>query len=357
MVIQQIELYNYRNYTRLEAQFSPNINVIIGNNGQGKTNLVEALFYVCNLDSFRTHKVSQLIQNNNEFAGICAKVCRKSVCHSIKIVLTPKGKQVLVDNSPSRKVSEYVLSFFAIPFTPDDVQLFKGPPQDRRRFLDRVLSFIQKVYFQDLQEYSKVLVQKNALLKQKKNEQIGIWNQLLSQYGHRIVEQRLRFVEELNKNLSSICQKITGRRDNLELYYHPSIAGDEKSFNKSLEEVKERELRYGYSLLGPHRDDYYLKLDNKLDREYFSQGELRITNLSLKMAINQLLSSRDGFHPVLIFDDMLSELDDNVSRLLLSYCSGLKNQIFVTSTALPQNMYSAKIFHVSDAKVTINKSI
>jgi len=357
MIIHTLELHHFRNYSHLEVAFSPDFNFIYGNNGHGKTNIVEALYYLCNLDSFRTRKILPLLQNQQEFALLKSSIERKNVLYSIQINLSKKGKKVLLNKKHSRKTSEHILSFFSLAFTPEDVNLFRSIPNERRRFFDRALSFVDSSYFVNMQELNQVLAQKNALLKRKNVSQILIWNELLSKISQKVGKQRHEFVQAINQCLTGFFRRMTGRSEKLILKYQPSFGeknyGNQEQIIAALQKGLEREMNYGHTLLGPHRDDYRLFLDNKGDRDFFSQGELRITNLSLKMSINQLLSERYNFYPVLIFDDLFSELDPKVNGKMLQFFSELKNQIFITSTDLPPNStLHGKTIHVSNGQLS-----
>ena len=357
MVIHTLELHHFRNYTRLKIEFSPQINFIWGSNGQGKTNLVEALYYLCNLDSFRTRKTLPLLQEKNEFALLKSSVERNSVLFSIQINLFKKGKKVLLNQKLSQKASQHVLSFFSLAFTAEDVPLFRAHPHERRRFFDRTLSFIDASYFSDIQELNQVCEQKNALLKRKEFSQIPLWNELLLKISQKVIRRRYDFVQALNRDLSNFFEKMTGRSEKLLLVYQPSFG--EKCYEhpqlmiEMLQKIMERELKYGYALLGPHRDDYRLFLDDRGDRDFFSQGELRVTNLSLKMSINQLFSERYSFYPVLIFDDLFSELDPSVNENVLQFFRQLKNQIFITSTDVPPKLLArGKTIHIANGNLS-----
>lgn len=356
MVIHNLELRYFRNYAHLEIEFSPHMNFIHGNNGHGKTNIVEALYYLCNLDSFRTRKILPLLQYQNEFASLKSSIERKRVLYSIQINLSKKGKRVLLNEKSYRKTSEHILSFFSLAFTPEDVNLFRSIPNERRRFFDRTFSFMDPAYFLNMQELNQILAQKNALLRQKDTPQILLWNELLSKISQKIGKQRMAFIEAINQDLPDFFKKMTGRPEKLSLVYQPSfevsIFEDLALMKDVLEKAIKRELKYGYAFIGPHRDDYRLFLDDQGDRDFFSQGELRITNLSLKMSINQLLSKRYGFYPVLIFDDLFSELDPKVNRKVLQFFAELKNQIFVTSTDIPPNLTpQEKTIHISNGQL------
>lgn len=355
MVIRDLELQHFRNYQELQVQFVPGLNWLHGQNGQGKTNLVEAVAYLCNLESFRTRKTQLLWQTNAVATRLSALLEQQQVLRRVQLVISSRGRQVWLDHAPFQRTSEYVLSFIALSFTPEDVALFRGPPQERRRFFNRLLSVLDRQYFRHLQDYTRVLAQKNAALRQHQDRQLSAWNQVLARTGWELMLRRRAFAEEIQPHLKPLFQEATGRTERLTLRYSPAASrcqSAEELF-ELLEEHQNRELLSGHSLIGPHRDDYHLFLDEKIDRDFFSQGELRITNLSLKIAVNQLFYLNYSLHPILIFDDLFSELDERVSQRLLGIFVQLQNQIFVTSTRLPDLLDPAsRSFHVVQGQIT-----
>ena len=354
MIIRNIEVSQFRNYSRCKADFSADLNWIYGANGQGKTNLVEAVHYLCNLESFRTKKPAQLLQENKSEAVIQAQLERQKVQHQVRIKVSKKGRQVVLDHSPSHRVSEYILSFMALSFTPEDVNLFRNVPQERRKFFNRIMTFVDPVYFKNLQDYTKIIAQKNSLLRQGLTDQIPLWNEMLAGSAIKIMQQRSNFVEQMNLHLHELFMELSGRSEKLTLVYKTSLNStnmDEKNCLLQLEKSLPRDLQYGFAVLGPHRDEYHLLIDKKKDKDYFSQGEFRITNLSLKMTINRLLCERYKFYPVLIFDDLFSELDEEVIQQVLQFFIKLKNQIFITSTSEPSSSLPGKYFHIENGQL------
>ena len=261
MVIQSLDLRHFRNYTHLQTEFSPETNWIFGKNGQGKTNLVEAIYYICNLESFRTRKNHHLLQSGHPQALIQAELKRSDVLHQIRIQVTSRGRQVRLDHSAYNKVSDYILSFLALTFTPEEVVLFRGSPQERRRFFNRMQAILEPSYFRILQDYAKALSQKNAVLKQQQREKLPLWNQMLARHASIMSEKRRSFIESLNLHLAELFQAISGRTECLQLEFQPSISipeETEEGIFQVLESAAEKEMRAGHSLMGPHRDDFRL---------------------------------------------------------------------------------------------------
>ena len=245
MIIRNIEVSQFRNYSRCSADFSAELNWIYGANGQGKTNLVEAVHYLCNLESFRTKKPAQLLQENKTEAVIQAELERQRVKHQVSITVSKKGRQVVLDRSPSHRVSEYILSFMALAFTPEDVNLFRNVPQERRKFFNRIMTFVDPVYFKNLQEYTKIIAQKNSLLRQGLPEQIPLWNEMLVRSAIKIMHQRSNFVEQMNAHLHDLFMELSGRSEKLTLVYKTSLNSndlDEKICLLQLEKSLQRDL-------------------------------------------------------------------------------------------------------------------
>ena len=349
MKICNIELIQFRNYDRFDTELSSKLNWIYGSNGQGKTNLVESIHYLCNLESFRTNKITNIIQKNNSEALINALIESRNYNHDVRINVSKKGRQVFIDNNPSYQVSEYILSFMALAFTPESLSLFKSAPQDRRKFFNKIISFLNPVYFKDLQKFNKIIVQKNASLRSGSIDQIPIWNKMLSHSAKKLIQQRLKFVEQVNVYLHDLFMEVSGRSESLSLIYEPSFnltCFEEKDFFKQLERIQKKELHQGYSIIGPHRDEFHLMMNDQKDKDFFSQGEFRITNLSLKMTINRLLYKRYKFYPILIFDDLFSELDEEVVNHVIQVLIKVNNQIFITSTSKPSHSLPGKCIKI-----------
>ena len=354
MIVRKLELSHFRNYRKCIAELYPGINWIYGTNGQGKTNLVEALYYLCNLESFRTRKIPHLLHEKSSEATIMAQVESKNVQHLIRINLSNKGRQVILDNSLVRKVSEYTPTYMALALTPEDVNLFRNIPQERRKFFNRIISFKDSIYIKNFQEYSKIISEKNALLKQGVIDQLPLWNSMLARSAVKLMKKRSNFVELINNYLSDVFKELSGRDEILKLVYKPSLITNNLQESEILLHLKKnftRDLQYGFSVTGPHRDEYQLMLDGKKDRDYFSQGEFRITNLSLIMTINHLLFDRHNFSPLMIFDDLFSELDEEVVNSVFKYFLHLKNQIFITSTSEPLNSSPGRQFKVVEGQL------
>lgn len=352
MVLDQIELRNFRNYNDLRLTLSPRFNWVYGLNGQGKTNLAEAVFYICNLDSFRTHHTAQLLAQTPLLesaenlpskipatANLSANLIQNSVSHQVQIEISRKGKKVVLDHKPVRKISDYIAHFYSLAFTPIDAAFFRAPPSQKRQFFDRTMAFVDPSYLRLLRESQEVVAQRNHLLRQKQYKALSPWNEMLASVSLKIHQRRSEWITLVNKILPLQFKTLTGRTEQLRLIHRSAFAGqDPQSHSNILKYIQEsfqKERQLGYTLVGPQRDDFCVQMDEKLDREFFSQGELRIAKLSLNLSINQLLFEQIEYTPILIFDDLFSELDQRVHERVMQSFEQLQNQILITSTQVP----------------------
>ena len=332
MVIREFAFTSFRNYDELLIDFSDKINIFIGNNGQGKSNLAEGIYFLSHLDSFRTHRPKKLIQFGQPISQIQATIAKGGISHKARIEISGKGRKVWLDEFPIRKLSEYITSFYAIVFNPDSLHFFRHIAGERRAFFNRFLSFFDSMFLYEIREFRSVHAQKNRLLKTGAKSSLLDWNVLFVEKGCDIVKKRQEMVERINAVLPELYARVSGRQARLLLEYRPSIAGEPAACLKLLEKAAYQEFQAGHALHGPHRDDFHLTLAEGHGDEFFSQGEYRISLLALKLAINLVMTERMQFHPVLILDDLFSELDETVRTNLRAYLFQVPNQIFITST-------------------------
>ena len=332
MVIREFAAVQFRNYEELLIEFSDNINIIIGDNGQGKTNLVEGIYFVNHLDSFRTHRPKKLIRFGQPLGQIQAQIVCADETHKSRIELSKFGRKVWLDDSPINRLSEYITSFYAVVFSPDSLHSFRHLSAERRAFFNRFLSFFDIIFLREIRAFRSIHAQKNQLLKGTDKSSLLDWNVLFAEKSCDIVKRREEAVERINGILPELFGRISGRKEPLRLEYSPSLGTDASRNLQVLERAAEQEFRLGHALYGPHRDDFRLSLGEDRSDEFFSQGEYRIALLALKLAVNAVMAQHMGFYPVLILDDLFSELDPAVRGNLRGYLSGMENQIFITST-------------------------
>ena len=335
MVIHSLELSNFRNYSKTEVSFDPGINGIIGFNGQGKTNLVESIYFATHLKSFRTTKIKDLCSFDKPSSTIRMSLEKRSVAHEVGITLDDNVKKVILDQDNIRYFSEFIKNFYSLLFAPDLLTSFKVSPLHRRNFFDRVLFLIDPDYFQRIKEYNRIRKQKGLLLRNREKKQLKIWNQLLANVIPNLIKAREELSVKINERLSAIFKALTGRDHYLKLVYHNSFEGkaeisesDILFFLSSNEDV---EIEKGKIAYGPHKDNFFMTLDERMDKHSFSQGEYRISFLSLQLAINEIITQRLNFNPVVLLDDITSELDEEVINRTVDYISQKENQVFISS--------------------------
>ncbi len=339
MVVKTLELFFFRNYESFTSQFSPGINFIFGRNGQGKTNLIESLYVLTHLKSFRTSRLNELEMFTKDASSIRANLTKQGVSHKVEIDLKKNQKKVNIDAKKIGYTSDYIKNFFSILFSPDQLVFFKEYPLERRNFIDRVLVLIDPNYFQLVKDFNRIKKQKSHLLRQGNVEHIAVWNQMLSALIPKITIARESLVQSINKELTEIFSDLTGREDKLEFRYQGDLDSksdrDKESILLFLQEKLNTEIDKGYLCYGPHKDQFWLTMDGRKDKQSFSQGEYRITFLALQFSINQLIKEKLGFNPIILLDDIFSELDASVYNKTINYISQRDNQVFITSTEIP----------------------
>src|SRR5574341_441904 len=292
MVIEEFAALGFRNMEPIRIEFSSAINVIHGANGQGKTNLVEGLYFLSHLDSFRTHNLGTLIARGAPQCSLQGIVANDDMRRKARVELTRRGRRVWLDEQRVPKLSAYVSSFFALVFNPDSLYLFRHVPAERRWLVNRVLSFRDARYLATLRELRVVHAQKNQLLKRGEISSLPAWNQLLADKSYAIVTERARFTARINAGLAGTFSRLTGRDEALQLEYEPSLAGEPGDMLQALERAREQEVRAGHALLGPHRDGLRLILGRhpeapgRLDT-LFSQGGYRAALLAFQLDLGR----------------------------------------------------------------------
>jgi len=364
MIVKSIKLKNYRNYESLHFTFDDKINILYGDNAQGKTNILEALYLLGTTKSHRKTKDRDLIQFGCEESHVEIVVLKNDTEYVIDMHLkknSPKG--IAINKVPIRRAGELFGMIYFVFFSPEDLNIIKDAPSARRRFMDLELSQLDKVYLSNLSNYNRIINQRNHLLKDiniqnnisKKNllETLDIWDMQLVEYGNRIIKEREKFISELNKIIFEIHKKLTNGREEISIVYEKDIG------NYSLEEIlkrnRKRDIRMKSTSSGPHRDDLHFKIGEMDVRQFGSQGQQRTAALSLKLSEIKLVKELTGNTPVLLLDDVLSELDKHRQNYLLE--SIRDTQTMITCTGLDEfvnHRFSMnKIFYVEDGRVTV----
>lgn len=347
MFIKSLELSNFRNYQTLRVSFDENKNIFYGDNAQGKTNILEAAYLCGTTKSHRGSKDREMIRFSDEEAHIRMIICKEGVSHRIDMHLKknrPKG--IAIDGIPIRKASSLFGIVNFVFFSPEDLSIVKNGPQERRRFLDSEYSQLSKLYMLQLANYNKVLLQRNKLLKTLGDSNtllstLDVWDEQLLGFGTDLIRGRSAFIEQLDGLIRGIHRRLTGGKEEIELIYEPSASAEE--FRERLAEGRSRDIRFRSSNIGPHRDDLCIKVNGIDLRKYGSQGQQRTAALSLKLSEIDLVKKVIHDTPVLLLDDVLSELDRSRQNYLLSGIGDI--QTLITCTGLDDFVNSR--FHVN----------
>ncbi|BBN97299.1 DNA replication/repair protein RecF [Sporolactobacillus terrae] len=348
MKLELIELAHYRNYDSLQLSFSSSVNVFLGENAQGKTNLLEAIYVLAIAKSPRTTHDKDLIQWEQDYGKIKGRITRHGQSIPLELTISGKGKKAKANHIEKRRLSDYIGLCNVVMFAPEDLNLVKGSPSVRRRFIDMELGQIAPVYMHHLGDYQKVLQQRNALLRKSVGKApadttfLDILTDRLISLASEIVKRRLIFVAQLNEWAAPIQKEISHGMENLSIVYESSVpevldkadsSKIEEAFRHSYERLKKRELDRGTTLFGPHRDELRFFVNDKDVQAFGSQGQQRTTALSVKLAEIELINHEVGEYPILLLDDVLSELDDIRKTHLLGVFQE-KVQTFVTTTSV-----------------------
>lgn len=338
MVIKKLRLNNFRNYEELEIEFSDGVNILFGDNAQGKTNILEAVFLAATTKSIRGSKDRDMIRFGQEEAHISAVTERDGMTHKIDMHLRKgKAKGLAVDSIPIRRSADLLGILHTVSFSPEDLSMMNNGPEERRRFYDLELCQLDKIYCSNLSDYGKALTQRNDLLKQIADNPslrgtLEVWDEQLVRFGSYLIRARKRFTEQLIPIVQAKHAGLTDGAEILKLVYEPNCT--EEDFRQSLQRNLERDLILKYTSSGPHRDDLSLYINDNNVRLYGSQGQKRTTALALKLAEIELIRSAIRETPVLLLDDVLSELDRNRQSRLLSEMEDV--QTIVTCTGMEE---------------------
>lgn len=348
MILENIQLKHFRNYEDVSLKFSPNINVFIGENAQGKTNLMESIYVLAIARSHRASKDREMIQFEKDFAKISGRVQKNATNIPLEVILTKKGKRAKVNHLEQARLSDYIGHFNTIIFAPEDLELVKGAPAIRRRFIDMELGQMDAIYLYHLSAYQKILKQRNAYLKSihEPNNSFDqtyfdVLNDQISLEAAHVMKRRRWFIQQLENWAKPTHKDISQGSEDLTIVYKHSAKIEDfenvdsiyEEFRALLDDERDRELKQATTVIGPHRDDLTFSINGLDVQTYGSQGQQRTTALSLKLAEIDLMKEVTGDYPVLLLDDVLSELDDNRQTHLLKSISN-KVQTFLTTTSI-----------------------
>lgn len=358
MKIKQLKLKNYRNYDLLDLEFDSSTNIFYGDNAQGKTNILESIYLCGTTKSHRGTKDRDLIKFGEEESHIEAVVEKNEVPFKIDIHLkknSPKG--IAINKMPIRRASELFGIINIVFFSPEDLNIIKNGPSERRRFIDLELAQLDKVYLSDLSNYNRIVNQRNKLLKDSYNRQelletLDIWDMQLAQYGNKIINRRNLFIYQLNEIAGKVHERLTGGKEFLNISYEPSNGN--KDLEQAIKNNREKDIKMKSTSVGPHRDDICFMTDEVDIRKFGSQGQQRTAALSLKLSEIELVKQVTKDTPILLLDDVLSELDKHRQNYLLDSICDV--QTLITCTGVDDfvnHRFSInKMFHVEKGNVT-----
>lgn len=362
MKITNIKIKNFRNYEHLDINFNSNLNVFIGNNAQGKTNLIESLYVLGITKSHRMYNDKKLIRNGSKFSKLTGTIISNNNTLELEVIINEKGKSVKINNNVTKKISEYISKFTIIVFCPDDLEMIKGSPSIRRRFINIELGQINNKYLIYLNDYNKLLKNRNEYLKQNTIDTIDktyikIIDEQISVKASTIYEMRRDFINKIGKTAKKIYEKMS-KGDSLDIEYQTNIeifnTTAEILQNKIYEKINsslKRDLFLGTTINGPHRDDLCFYINKHEIKEYGSQGQQRLAILSLKLAELEIFKEIKKEYPILLLDDVFSELDEEKKNNLVTYMKkGI--QTFITTTDLnnidKELLKTADIYEIKD---------
>lgn len=361
MFIKKLMLMNYRNYKNLSLEFGSNVNVFIGDNAQGKTNILESIYYCGFAKSHRTSRDKELINWDSERAFISLSVGKDRLDKRIDIGILKDGKKAISVNSIKiNKIGELFGTFNVVMFSPEDLKIVKESPGIRRKFMDMELCQLNTTYYYNLVQYNKVINERNVLLKGRNlsEEMLDVYDEQLINYGEYIIKERLIYIDKLNKYSKDIHKEITLGKEEIEFKYQSSIKNfnDIKSdFYEQLKKSRKKDIDKRISTIGPHRDDFIVLINNVDAKSFGSQGQQRTAVLTMKFSSLNIIKEINREYPVLLLDDVLSELDFNRKRYVLSTIKDI--QTIITCTGISDiNDYldsNSKVFVVSNGKVSI----
>ena len=347
MIIKSIKLENFRNYESLELSFEKGTNILYGDNAQGKTNVLEAVYLSATTKSHKGSKDKEMIRFGQEEAHIRTNLDKEGMEYRVDMHLKKsKSKGIAVNGQHLKKAAQLLGLLNVVFFSPEDLSIIKNGPSERRRFMDLELCQLDQIYLTDLAGYNHIVNQRNRLLKDlyqnpSLRETLEIWDIQMLQYGKKIIEKRRDFVRDLNDVIQDIHRNLTGGEEHLEVIYEPST--ESECFEETLKKNRERDMRMKMTSAGPHRDDLCFMVNGIDIRKFGSQGQQRTAALSLKLSEIYLVKEKIKDTPILLLDDVLSELDSNRQTYLLDSIHDI--QTLITCTGLDD--FVSHQFHIN----------
>ena len=359
MFIKKLQMLNYRNYNVLDINLGPHVNVFMGDNAQGKTNILEGIYYCAFARSHRTSKDRELINWNADNALLSVMVGRERLDKRIDISILKDGKKAIqINKIKIKKIGELFGNFNVVMFSPEDLKIIKDSPGVRRKFIDMELCQLNPKYYYNLVQYNKVLNERNSILRNRNinKDILDVYDMQLVEFGYNIIIDRLEYIQKLNKYSAKIHSEITSGKEKIEFKYISTIKDLEnikENFYSLLEKNRVRDCERGITSVGPHRDDFTVLINDIDTKSYGSQGQQRTAVLTIKFSSLKIIKELTGEHPVLLLDDVLSELDFSRKRYILSTIGDI--QTIITCTGI-EDLYEylddkSKVFKVKDGEI------
>lgn len=359
MFIKRLQMLNYRNYNVLDINLGPHVNVFMGDNAQGKTNILEGIYYCAFARSHRTSKDRELINWNADNALLSVMVGRERLDKRIDISILKDGKKAIqINKIKIKKIGELFGNFNVVMFSPEDLKIIKDSPGVRRKFIDMELCQLNPKYYYNLVQYNKVLNERNSILRNRNinKDILDVYDMQLVEFGYNIIMERLEYIQKLNKYSAKIHSDITSGKEKIEFKYTSTIKDLEnikENFYSLLEKNRVRDCERGITSVGPHRDDFTVLINDIDTKSYGSQGQQRTAVLTIKFSSLKIIKELTGEHPVLLLDDVLSELDFSRKRYILSTIGDI--QTIITCTGI-EDLYEylddkSKVFKVKDGEI------
>lgn len=359
MILKSLTLKNFKSYTAETFSFHDRFNLIIGENAQGKTNLLEAVHFLLTFRPFKQLRSEEVVSFGTQECRLKGEIQSQAGFDEINILLDENHKVLKLNNKVVYKTSKVSGRYSVVTFLPTDIELVKGSAQVRRRYLDAIICSVDQSHLRDLKLYQRALSQRNAILAKSSSltlDKIEVWNEQLAEIGSQVISRRLSFIDRFQPALNKIYRQTSGLDQEVRIHYQSSIELDsniEEAFKESLELNFEKDKTRFHTTVGPHRDKILFSIADNDASIYSSQGEAKNLALSLKVSEIEMIDQFLQRTPILLLDDITSELDSNRKKYLFKLLQDFTGQIFITTTSMKEILYKGDIrgFHVKDKKV------
>ena len=359
MILKSLTIKNFKSYNAETFSFSDGFNLIIGENAQGKTNLLEAIHFLLAFKPFKQLKSEEIISFGNKECGLKGEIESEAGYDEVHILVNESHKTIKINGKIVYKTSKVYGRYNVITFLPSDIELVKGSPQGRRKYLDSVISLVDYDHLGDLKLYQRALAQRNAVLAKSSSltlDSIEVWDQKLAEIGSKVISRRLEYIDKIEPLISKIYRETSGLDQEISINYKSSIgiSGDlKKAFEEKLKLSFEQDRRRFHTTLGPHRDQISFSISAKDAAAYASQGEAKNLALALKASEIEIVREEQGRTSILLLDDITSELDGNRKKFLFKMLQKFPGQIFITTTSIKEILYKGpiRVFRIKDKKV------